>query len=223
MKVAITGANGKVGQALIGELDPTQFKVTPLDLPEHDASNLDDLVKATKDHDALIHLAWKDLAQNTWGNTIDPVNALMFENAYEAARINNIKRVIMGSSNHAHNHAIRDIDGKIRVTTLPTEPNNPYGAEKVFMESLGKYYARANNIGVICLRIGNINEEDNPKPSSADNPQRWLSHTDLGRLVTACLNAETVPDNFQIIYGVSQQEVFDWSNPFGYEPLDHAD
>lgn len=47
MKVAITGAGGKVGQALIGQLDPEKFDVTQLDLPEHDSSNLEDLIQAT--------------------------------------------------------------------------------------------------------------------------------------------------------------------------------
>ncbi len=223
MKVAITGSNGKVGQALISELDPTKFEITPIDLPEHDASNLDDLLKATKNHDALIHLAWKGLTENTWANKIDPVNAMMFENAYEAARVNGINRVIMGSSNHAHLHTLRDHDGRIRVTTLPTEPNNPYGAEKVFMESLGKWYARATNLGVVCLRIGNVNEEDKPKPGSPDDPPRWLSQRDLGRLVSLYLEAETIPGNFETMYAVSKQGVFDWANSVGYKPQDSAE
>lgn len=40
MKIAITGADGKVGQALVGQFDHEQFHVTSLDLPDHDVSNL---------------------------------------------------------------------------------------------------------------------------------------------------------------------------------------
>ncbi len=217
MKIAITGASGAVGQALIGQLDPEKFQITQFDLPEHDASNFDDLLKVTQGHDALIHLAWKDMAEHAHNNTVDPVNNYMTFLAYEAAAKNKIPRVIMGSSNHAHNHSYRDLDGKIRPSTLPTIPDSPYGAEKLHMEDLGRYYAKAHDLGVVCIRIGNINQEDTPKDQQ---PNRWMSHRDWGRLVINCLEAEAVPDNFQIVYGVSKQDVFDWSNPFGYEPLD---
>lgn len=223
MKVAITGANGRVGSAIAAGLDPAVFEVVQIDLPEHDASNLDDLVAATKGADALMHFAWKDLTQNTWDKTIDPANNLMAFNAYQAALINGIPRVIMGSSNRAHRYDIRDTDGRIRPTTVPDLPNDPYGAEKHFMEKLGTYFAWAHDIGIICLRIGNLNNEDIPKPSSATDPQRWLSKRDAGRLATACLLAPEVPDNFVVMYGVSDGPVFDWVNPFGYVPLDKAE
>ncbi|MEK7561258.1 MAG: NAD(P)-dependent oxidoreductase [Patescibacteria group bacterium] len=220
MKVAITGAKGMVGRALIAQLDPAKFEVTPLDLPDHDASKLDDLIAVTAGSDALIHLAWDPLRDNFSTNDIDPINDLMLFNAYKAAIVNKIPRVIMASSNHAHRHDRRDTDGRIRASINPPIPDSPYGAEKVFMEALGRYYATSHNLEVICVRIGNVNTEDKPKSGSAEDPLRWLSHADLGRLITCCLETEKVPDKFQIVYGVSKQEVFDWSNPFGYEPLD---
>ena len=220
MKIAITGAKGVVGSALIKNLDSSKFEITPIDLPEHDASNLDHLVSITKEHDALVHLAWKSLRDNFGTGTIDTVNSQMFFNAYQAAVTNKIPRVIMASTNHTHRHDIRDSDGKIRTSIQPPVPDSPYGAEKVFMEALGRYFTATHGLGVICLRIGNVNAEDKPKADTPQDPRRWLSHADLGRLVTCCLEAESIPENFQIIYGVSNQEVFDWSNPFGYVPLD---
>ena len=223
-KVAVTGSKGRVGRSVKENLEGAGYDVIPLDLPEADCSDLSVLVEATKGTDAIIHCAWKDLIENVQNNAIDPLNNLMTVNAYEAAVANGIRRVIMTSSNHAHAHDIRDDDGKIRITTQPEGvPNNPYGAEKLFMEALGKYFARERGLEVICWRIGNLNDEDRPKPSSPENPQRWLSKRDLGRLATACLSAEEVPDNFQTLYAVSRQEVFDWTNVFGYEPLDSAD
>lgn len=219
MKIAVTGANGKVGRALISKLDPAQFKVTPIDLPEYDVSNLEHLIEVTKGHDAILHFAWDTLRDNFGKETIDPINNLMTFNCYRAALLNHIPRVIMASSNHAHRHDLRDTDGKIRASINPPVPDSPYGAEKVFMEALGRYYAHDHSLEVVCIRIGNINDDDKPP---AANPSRWLSHADFGRLVTACLNADEVPDNFQIVYGVSRQEVFDWSNPFGYEPEDSS-
>lgn len=128
----------------------------------------------------------------------------------------------MGSSNQAHGYDVIDSDNRIRPTTLPDTPANAYGHEKLEMEALGREYAAKHGLEVVCLRIGNVNDTDLPKPTTDVRPQRWLSKRDLGRLVTACLQAETVPDNFQIVYGVSRGSVFDWVNPFGFTPLDSA-
>lgn len=215
MKVAITGANGKVAQALIGELEPAGYEVTKLDLPEHDASDLDDLIASTQGHDALIHLAWKDLNVET----VDPANRVMYENAYLAAVANGISLVIMGSSNHARDHAELESDGRVRYTGKPETPNNPYGKEKQRMERRGKEFAEQQGLRVIGLRIGNVNPEDRPKP---DVPTRWMSHRDLGSLVSHALEADFDPGHFEVIYGVSEQPVFDWVNSFGYVPKDSA-
>src|SRR3954452_17679536 len=60
MRVAVTGANGVVGRALLGQLRERAVEVTALDLPEHDARDLAALVATTGGHDVLVHLAWKD-------------------------------------------------------------------------------------------------------------------------------------------------------------------
>jgi nucleoside-diphosphate-sugar epimerase len=215
MKIAITGARGKVAQALIGELEPAGYDITELDLPEHDASDLDDLITSTRGHDALIHFAWKDLNVNT----VDPINRVMYENAYLAAVTNDIDCVIMGSSNHARSHEELEADGRIRFTGKPETPNNPYGEEKQRMERRGKEFAEQHGLNVIELRIGNVNPEDHPKP---DVPTRWMSHRDLGNLVTRALEADFGTGHFEVVYGVSEQPLFDWVNSFGYEPTDSA-
>lgn len=218
MKIAITGASGKVGQALIGELDPAIFQVTPLDLPNHNATDLGDLTRATAGHDALFHLAWRGVGKEGLDN-VHPDNGMMYENAYKAAATNNIGLVIMGSSNHARSHEQRESDGKIRYTGRAELANNLYGVEKQKMEAMGRYFAKTSGLSVLCLRIGNVNEEDRPRP---DTPSRWLSHKDLGRLVALALQAGFKPGHFEIMYAVSNQPTFDWANSFGYEPLDSS-
>lgn len=215
MNIAITGAEGKVARALIGQLDPTQFAITPLDLPDHDVTNLDSLIQATRGHDALIHLAWKDLSVDS----VDPLNRVMYENAYKAAIANKIGLVIMGSSNHARAHTQREPDGRIRYTGAAETANNPYGVEKQKMEAMGRYYADTYGLNVIALRIGNINPEDKPRN---DTPSRWMSHRDFGSLITLACQAKFEPGHFEVVYGVSQQDVFDWANTFGYQPKDKS-
>jgi L-arabinose 1-dehydrogenase [NAD(P)+] len=220
MKVAITGSNGVVGRAIRNNLDANKFEVVPIDLPDHDATKLEDLTKATAGCDAIIHMAWATERGNFRVDDMDPTNVPMIFNAYQAALANNVSRIIMASSNHAQRYDMRDTDGKIRASIQPAVPDSPYGAEKIFAEALGRHYALTRNLGVICLRIGTVTEEDKPQPSTQDNPTRYLSHRDLGRLITCCLDAETIPDNFETIYAVSNQDVFDWSNSVGYVPED---
>lgn len=219
MKIAVTGAKGVVGSALTGQLDKKQYEITALDLPEYDVSDLEKLVKITKGHDAIIHCAWDALKDNYLSGNIDPINNVMTFNVYKAAQINGIDRVIMSSSNHAHSHNLPDADGKIHASIEPQIPDSPYGAEKIFMEALGRYFAHHHDLKVVCVRIGNINKEDKP---NTDTPPRWMSHHDWGQLVALALEKDFQPGHFEITYGVSRQSVFDWSNSFGYEPQDIA-
>ncbi len=55
------------------------------------------------------------------------------------------------------------------------------------MEAMGRYFAKNFGLQVICLRIGNVNAEEKPK---LDVPNRWLSHRDLGQLISKALDAD---------------------------------
>lgn len=87
------------------------------------------------------------------------------------------------------------------------------------MESTGLHYARKYGLPVVALRIGNVNPEDMPR---TDTPTRWMSHRDLGQLVSKALLADFPEGHFEVVYGVSRQPLFDWENSFGYEPIDDA-
>lgn len=222
-KVTVTGAKGLLGRVVRESLDPEEFEVNPLDLPETDISDFATLLKATAAADVIMHFAWQGQAEGVAGGEMNPLNASMAYNVYRAAVENGISRVIMASSNHAHDHNIRDADGKIRAGIHPEVPNNLQGAEKLFIEALGRYFAKSQGLEVVCWRIGDVNNEDESLLSSPESPQCWLSQRDLGRLAVACLRTERVPGSFQVLYAVSRQEIFDWTNVFGYEPLDSAD
>jgi len=220
MKVAITGSSGVVGKAIIDNIDTNKFEIVAIDQPDQDVTNKEQLIKATAGCDAIIHMAWATERGNFRVDDMDPTNVPMIFNAYQAALANNIPRIIMASSNHAQRYDIRDRDGKIRASIQPAVPDSEYGAEKIYAEALGRHYALTRGLEVICLRIGTVTEGDKPQPSTPDNPTRYLSHADLGRLITCCLEAKTIPNNFEIIYAVSNQDVFDWSNSVGYVPVD---
>jgi uronate dehydrogenase len=49
--------------------------------------------------DTVVHLAWY-MKSDQFHEQIVPVNVVGTYNVYEAARLNNVRRVIFGSSNH---------------------------------------------------------------------------------------------------------------------------
>ncbi len=90
------------------------------------------------------------------------------------------------------------------------------------METLGRYYADAKGLSVICIRFGAVNPTNKPPESPESERQVWLSHRDCARLVTACIETEVIPGNYEIIYGVSDNvgRIHDISNSLGWVPLD---
>lgn len=48
----------------------------------------------------------------------------------------------------------------------------------------------------------------------------WLSHSDCVSLIEKCLQADKIPENFAIIYGISNNsgKIHDISNPVGWVP-----
>jgi len=219
-KIAITGSSGKVGTVLRNGL--TGYHITPIDLPEVDVRDYDSLVEAVRGNDALIHLAWDTKTENSNSGRINPENSLMVFNAYKSALENNVTRVLMASSVHADNFFEWDKEELMSPYRIP-EPTSPYGASKIFSETLGRYFSR-KGLEVVCIRLGGVNR-GNKAPSNPKERPVWLSHKDCVNLFRNCLEAENVPNNFSIVYGVSESKnrIHDYSNPFGWVPKDDAD
>ena len=216
MKVLITGSAGTIGTVLTAGL---QHEITPFDLPAHDARSLEHLARACDGHDAVVHLAWDAAVENYTSGDINPDNALMAFNAYRAAELSGVRRVVMASSVHADD-ATRAHGGPMSPAAVPT-PDSPYGATKVFVEALGRYYA-GRALEVACVRFGGVQLEHATRHDFAPGQHvhsSWLSHHDCVALVDACLTAE-IPANFTVVYGVSEsdEQVHDTSYPLGWAP-----
>lgn len=219
-RLAITGGKGKIARALKRRLD---HEITTIDLPETDVRDYESLLQVLPGHDAVLHLAWDNVTETYQSGKINPENALMVHNVYNAAIEANVPRVIIASSVHADNaYAFRGI-GLMSPEKTPW-PDSPYGASKVFTESLGRYYS-TSGLEVICIRFGGCNRDDIPPVHDEYEKRVWLSHDDCARLIDACLTADHVPNNFAIIYGVSNNagRIHDVSNPFGWIPEDDAE
>jgi nucleoside-diphosphate-sugar epimerase len=219
-KVVITGSGGVIGNILMKGLDKERYVITPADLPDIDVRDYGKVCETLRSKDAAIHLAW-NTDENYLSLKTSPENSVMFENVYRAAKEMNVKRVIMASSIHADSFSDWKGPGFMSVERNSV-PKNPYGSHKIFMEKMGSVYAH-EGLEVICIRFGGV--VPLTEKYGKDIKEIGLTHGDCIGIVEACLDAKEVPNNFAVIYGISENEslrIHDYSNPFGWKPKDNA-
>jgi uronate dehydrogenase len=225
--VLITGAAGDVGSHLRREL-AGRYKLRLSDIRpikdlakgetfvRADVSKLPEMLRATKGVDALVHLgAWP--VEGDWPLILSS-NIIGCYNGFEAARRNQVKRVVFASSNHAVGFYRRDdtIDHRAQ-----PKPDSRYGVSKAFGEALGSLYAEKYGLEVCCIRIGNVN----PVPLDKRRLAIWLSPRDLAQLVAIAIEHPEI--RFEIVYGISDNHRtwYDNSNAerLGYRPQDKSE
>lgn len=221
-KIIITGANGVIGQILQDGLRE-EYEVTKVDLPDGDVGKYETLGNIAFGHSAIIHLAWDTKTDNYLSEKINPENSRMFFNVYKVALEKGVRRVIVASSVHADRFYEWKGPGHMSPYQLPN-PDSPYGAHKVFMESLGKWYS-SKGLEVVCIRFGGITPANKANKDHLPERAAFLSQRDGVSLIKAILKADSVPNNFAIVYGVSNSDnrIHDVANPFGWVPQDKAE
>ena len=219
-KIAITGSNGTIGTVLKEGLK--DYQITSIDLPENDVREYGKLLKVIPHHSAIVHLAWDTETDNFKSEKINPENATMFYNVYKAAIEAGVPRVIMASSVHADRFDNWQSSEEMPPDKIPV-PDSPYGALKVGMEAMGRYYA-TKGLQVVCIRFGGVNSQNQPATEPPHERAVWFSHNDCTSLVKTILEANEIPDNFVVMYGMSDNpgRIHDTSNPFGWKPKDSA-
>ena len=225
--VLITGAAGNVGSHLRRELagrynlrlsDIVPVKdISPGEKQARgDVAKMADMLRVTKGVDAIVHLGGFS-AEGPWESILH-ANIIGCYNVFEAARRNDVKRVLFASSNHAAGFYRRDV--KIDHRVYP-KPDSRYGVSKAFGEQIGSLYADKYGLEVFCMRIGNVN----PVPPDKRRLSIWISPRDLARLVSVGIENPNI--NFEIVYGVSdnKRSWYDNSNArrLGYLPQDDAE
>ena len=246
-KILITGISGLVGSVITQKLK-SKYEISGVDLKgsnlvqtlQADCTKLDEMLPAFSGIDTVIDLASIPSQFSGW-DIIHETNLICTSNALEASRISGVKRHIFASSNHATGMYEQDkpysdivagnypeIDTKsipLITTDMPIRPDGPYGIAKAFGEAAGRHYSDQYGLSVMCLRIGTLNKESAPT-----NPRQFstlLTHDDLARLVTACIEADDKV-KFGIYYGVSNNKwrIWDIKNSFqeiNYVPANNAE
>lgn len=231
-RILITGMSGLIGNALRrhsgagDELRALNRRPIPgVECHQADVADLEAIAPAFAGVDVVVHLAAKASQQAPFEEILRS-NVVGTHNVFEAARQASVKRVVFASSGAVVSGYERDepyrslvagrYDGIGRWPILthesPLRPSGLYGASKVWGEALGRHYADAHGMSVICLRIGHVTGED--RPLTPRDFSVWCSQRDIARMIELAIGA---PEHvrFDVFYVVSR-------NRWGYRDLDHA-
>jgi nucleoside-diphosphate-sugar epimerase len=145
-------------------------------------------------------------------------------NVYRVALDRGIRRVVYASTNHVSGRLERG--GYTRLGRAiderdPPAPDTAYAALKGCAEQLGRLFAEAGDLSVICLRLGSV-ATDEVERVRTDRRLRatLLSQVDLIGIFAAALTAKV---DYGIYYAVSDNPGRPWSiraaiRELGYRP-----
>jgi len=248
-RVLVTGSAGRIGRAAVRELIARGHEVVGYDIrptpglpPERSVvGTLLDAVslrRAATGAACVIHLAaTPDDAHFPRGTPPDdgdnfvselvPNNVIGPYHVMEAARTLGVPRVILASTGQV-------IDGHLRAGNIPVTADSPprprylYACTKVFLEALGRVYAKEHGMAVLAVRLGWCPRDAGQvaEIASAELFQDvFLSPGDAGRFFAATIDAATLPP-FAVVYAASRPthapryDLGDARTLLGWEPRD---
>ncbi len=174
-RVLVTGAGGFIGHHLVKRLTNEGYWVRGVDVkyPEYEPSpanefelldlrRFDNSLIATRGIDEIYHLAadmggigyitsfHADIARNS---------AMINLHTLEAARLNGIERFLFSSSACVYPQYLQkspDVTDLKEEDAYPAEPEEGYGTEKLFMESMCQYYNEDYDFNTRTVRFHNV-------------------------------------------------------------------
>jgi len=240
MKVLITGIGGSIG-TLVADTLESSHEVTGIDIRPVDrvgavAADLTDMSVIRPlfgGVDVVIHLAAERRHTPDIGwDLLMPRNVVPTANVFDAARAAGVRRFVFASSMHVMGMYEFDepyssiVNGKYEGFDpaavqlvggdMPTRPDGRYAATKILGESIGRYYAEAEQMEVISVRLGTIGSDDRPggDPRSFVS---WFSHRDVAGFFKACVEVPGI--SLEILYGASANTWRVYDTPYAWKTL----
>lgn len=239
--ILLTGAAGRIGSSFfrsaaeqysfrLADRDTTSLadfaseghEVIPIDIADLAACQ-----QACRDIDVVVHLAadaspFADFYQSLLQNNIQGTY-----NIFRAAKDQGCQRVIVASSVQVFLGYPEDVQAH---PESPVRPMNMYGVSKCFAEAVASYFAHAEGLSSIAVRIGAYDTKgDGSSPIQRyPNPRHlsgYVSERDLNHLLARCVETEQV--QFAIVHGISNNrfkclDLTSTRDRFGYVPQDDA-
>jgi uronate dehydrogenase len=233
--VLVTGSSGRIGKAVVAELQRQGVPVrgfdraTTIGLPDMVVGNLLDvpaIERAMSGVHTLIHLAATPDDDDMLRELV-PNNVIGVYNVFEAARKANVRRLILASSGQVVWYQRTIGPWPIGVDTAPT-PRYWYAACKLFLEGAGRAFSEAHGMSVIAVRLGWCprTKEQVDEIAATDWAQDvYLSPADAGRFF-ACAARAAADIRFAVVYATSKPKKllrYDLETTrklLGYEPRD---
>ena len=208
-KVVVTGGSGRVGSyvvqqlmqtmdVVVADLKPSQHQVA---FVQTDVMDLEAVRAATKDADAVIHLAAIDFDWKAPEEQYINVNVRGTWHVLQACRENGVKKVVLCSSISAC--GLSEMRADWQPQYLPVDeahenkPYQAYSVSKIMMEQMAKSFSDATDMEIICLRplAVVLPETIAEYIQFVDAPQRnWLFYyiwaADLARAFEAAVNLQ---------------------------------
>ncbi len=202
-----------------------------------DIADMEAVRRAVDGMDVVVHMA-ADPAGRGWESLRDN-NLIGAYNVFEASLDAGVQRVVAASTiqvstGDCEAEPYRAIaEGRYgdvptdydRVTSrTPGQPRNLYAASKVWAESLARVYGHSHGMSSLCIRIGWVTGEDEPRNGRGDI---WCSQRDIAELTRCCIDAD--PDvKFGIYYGMSDNawrwvDIESAADEVGYRASDRAE
>ncbi len=266
-RVVLTGACGYVAQRMLRAL-VERYELIALDIRAEDKGSAAipglvqcDLTNPDRDTyreyfrgaDAVVHCAFVSAPNGnatTWRDNSDAKfwaeqqNVAMAYNVYRTCLEENVRRILVASSNHAADYYERLIwADRFDIVTPDLLPlsDNFYGWAKAAYELLGFVFAAGQvdnrKLEVVQWRIGAPRDDDIERVTPGDIKAlhralgAYLSQRDQVQQVIRMVEAENIEDEngipFLIVYGISGNTHRFWSinsarEKIGYEPEDDS-
>jgi nucleoside-diphosphate-sugar epimerase len=239
-RVLLTGAAGGIGRAFFHSArDRYWFRLADRAASAAEAGktegheaiqlnlvDLDACERACEQIDTVVHLAADANPAAPFSELLLDNNIKATYNLFRAAKEQGCRRMIFASSAWVVGGYAPDVQ---LAPDAPLRPVNLYGVSKCFGEAVAAYFAQAEGLSSIVVRIGAYDD------GGADNWLRrapnvrelatYVSARDLHQLLVQCI--ETPDINFAIVHGLSENRFkrLDLTSTralLGYAPQDDA-
>ncbi len=185
MKVLLTGPSGRIGPHLLAPFRE-KYDFSTFDLPgknadfEGDLGDIAALRRALRGVDVLVHLAAVS-DDAPFIEQLVPGNVVGLYNAFEAARLEGVRRIVWASSVQAVGGNHRDLGQSVTPDEVP-HPRNLYGLSKVWGETLGRFYHDKHEMEFVGIRIGAFQPYDSDFLKRGICETIWLSPRDCAQI-----------------------------------------
>jgi nucleoside-diphosphate-sugar epimerase len=240
-RILLTGAAGGIGSAffratasnyLFRLADRETSSLGPAISEGHevralDVADLEACQEVCRDIDVVVHLAAITNPEADFYQALLHNNVCGTYNIFRAAKDQGCQRVIFASSAQVFAGYRDDVQAHHE---SPMRPMNMYGVCKCFGEAVASYFAHAEDLSSIVVRIGSYDVSGDASNWLRQQPNArhlsgYVSERDLNQLLVRCIE---IPDvQFAIVHGISNNrfkrlDISSTRDLLGYAPEDDA-